>query len=309
MKGIKGYTCAFRDARVTHSKAPKCSVFTHSCPQMFGKYSIQKNRKMLLLYPFERDEGVVRIKTSMSNRTFLMPRGRRLFRYFLSLALVASTMSAVSVVTLQNASASAPTGPIYDFQATNYDASNGQWTNSGSIGGSVTRSLSTGSTNPVKGSSPASVEFTGSTNGYQFITTTQYTNPQSFSFNVWFKTSTSGGKLVGFESSSSAACSSGFDRMLYIGSDGKLYFQTTTGVPPIVSASAVTDGSWRNAVAVYSNSTMTLYLNGVQVGDPVTSNAGSYLGYWRVGGCSGAGWFTNFGTNGYFNGEIGRAHV
>jgi hypothetical protein len=36
VKGIKGHTCAFRDARVTHSKAPKCSVFTHSCPQMFG---------------------------------------------------------------------------------------------------------------------------------------------------------------------------------------------------------------------------------------------------------------------------------
>ena len=236
-----------------------------------------------------------------------MPRGWRLFHYFLSLTLAVSTLSAVSVSTAPTAHAVA--GPIFNFQGANYDATNGQWTNSGSIGGSVTRSVSTGSTNPVKGTSPASVMFTGSTNGYQFITTTPYTNPQSFSFNVWFKTSTAGGKLVGFESSSSAACSSGFDRMLYVGSDGKLYFQTTTGVPPIVSASAVTDGSWRNAVAVYSNSTMTLYLNGVQVGDPVTSNAGSYLGYWRVGGCSGAGWFTNFGTNGYFNGEIGQVSI
>ena len=199
--------------------------------------------------------------------------------------------------------------PIFDFQGANYNATNGQWTNSGTIGGSVTRSATTGTSNPVKGSSPDSVTFNGSTNGYQFITSTQYTNPQSFSFNVWFKTSTAGGKLAGFESSSSAACSSGFDRMLYVGSDGKLYFQTTTGVAPIVSASAVNDGSWRNTVAVYSNNTMTLYLNGVQVGTPVTSNAGSYSGYWRVGGCSGTGWFTNFGTNGYFNGEIGQVSI
>lgn len=262
---------------------------------------------MLLLYPFEGDEDIVRIKTSMSNRTFMMRRGQRSLRYFFSLALAVSTLSAVSVSTAPNAHAVA--GPIYDFQGANYDATNGQWTNSGSIGGSVTRSVSTGSTNPVKGTSPASVMFTGSTNGYQFVTTTQYANPQSFSFNVWFKTSTAGGKLVGFESSSSAACSGSFDRMLYIGTDGKLYFQTTTGVAPIVSASAVTDGNWQNAVAVLTNTTMTLYLNGIQIGDPVTTNAGAYDGYWRIGGCSGTGWFTNFGTSGYFNGEMAQVSI
>ena len=128
-----------------------------------------------------------------------MRRGRRLFLYFLSLALAASTLLAVAVTTASNAHA--VSGPIFNFQGANYDATNGQWANSGSIGGSITRSASTGSANPVKGSSPASVEFTGSTPGYQFITTTQYTNPQSYSFNVWFKTSTAGGKLVGFEGS------------------------------------------------------------------------------------------------------------
>jgi hypothetical protein len=111
----------------------------------------------------------------MSNRTFLMRRGRRLFRYFLSLALTASTLSAVSVVTPQIAYASAPAGPIYDLQAANYNASNGQWANAGSISETVTVNAST-STFPVKNTTPASVEFTGVTNGYQFITTTQYTN-------------------------------------------------------------------------------------------------------------------------------------
>jgi uncharacterized repeat protein (TIGR02543 family) len=47
----------------------------------------------------------------MSNRTFLMPKGWRLFRCFLSLALAVSTLSAVSVVTPQTAYASAPAGP------------------------------------------------------------------------------------------------------------------------------------------------------------------------------------------------------
>jgi hypothetical protein len=201
--------------------------------------------------------------------------------------------------------------PTYNFQGANYNATNGQWTNSGSIGGSVTRSATTGTTNPVKASSPDSVTFNGSTNGYQFITTTQYTNPQSYSFNVWFKTSTAGGKLVGFEGSvNGTGCDPAFDRMLYIGTDGKLYFQITSGVAPIVSASAVTDGSWRNAVAVYTNNTMNLYLNGILVGNQNTTGSfGDYPGYWRIGGCGGEGWFTNFGTNGYFNGEIGQVSI
>jgi uncharacterized repeat protein (TIGR02543 family) len=245
----------------------------------------------------------------MSNRTFSMRRGQRLFRYFLSLALTASTLSAVSVVSPLTANASAPSGPIYDFQAANYNAGNGQWANGGSISETVTVNAST-PTFPVKNTTPASVKFTGVTNGYQFITTTQYTNPQSYSFNVWFKTSTAGGKLVGFEGvGNGTGCEPAFDRMLYIGTDGKLYFQITGGIG-LVSASTVTDGSWRNAVAVYSSNTMTLYLNGILVGNQTTAGSfGDYVGYWRIGGCGGAGWFTNFSTNGYFDGEIGQVSI
>jgi uncharacterized repeat protein (TIGR02543 family) len=240
-----------------------------------------------------------------------MLRAHGKLHFFIALAIAVSTLWAVSVVTQQTANASAPAGPIYDFQATNYNDSNGQWTNSGSIGGSITRSVRTGSTNPVKGSSPASVEFTGSTPGYQFITTTQYTNPQSYSFNVWFKTSTAGGKLVGFEGvENGTGCAPAFDRMLYIGTDGKLYFQITSSVAPIVSTSVVTDGSWRNAVAVYTNNSMNLYLNGILVGNQTTIGSfGDYGGYWRIGGCGGKDWFANFDENGYFNGEIGQVSI
>ena len=62
-----------------------------------------------------------------------MHRAHGKLHLFLALVIAVSTLSAVSVVSLLTANASAPAGPIYDFQATNYDASNGQWTNAGSI--------------------------------------------------------------------------------------------------------------------------------------------------------------------------------
>jgi uncharacterized repeat protein (TIGR02543 family) len=251
----------------------------------------------------------------MSNRTFLMRRGRRLFRYFLSLALTASTLSAVSVVSPQIAYASAPAGPIYDLQAANYNASNGQWANAGSISETVTVNAST-STFPVKNTTPASVQFTGVTNGYQFITSASYSyqSTQAFTLSAWFKTEITGRKIIGFEDTRGATSSGGFDRALYVGSDGLLYFGARAE-DVVKSTTRVDNNKWQYAVATFASGTMTLYLNGVEVATKSSARANTFNdgGYWRIGGYAAAGLWGNAPAGGlqagYFNGSIGQVSI
>jgi hypothetical protein len=196
--------------------------------------------------------------------------------------------------------------PIFDFQAANYTSSNGQWTNNGTEGGTVTRTASTGTSFPSKGSTPDSVEFNGSTNGYQFITSTQYSNPQSFSFNVWFKT-TGTGKIVGFENSTGAQAGSSWDRLLYVGTNGRLYFGVTFGQSTIVSTGTVNNGQWRNAIGVFSGGTVTLYLDGSQIGTASNVTTANYSGFWRIGGYKSSNWTST--SDGFFSGSIGQVSI
>ena len=246
------------------------------------------------------------------NRAVFMRRARRFVSSFLPFILAVSTLSAISVVTAPSANATIPAGAIYDFQATNYNATNGQWTNSGSVSETVTRSALTGTSNPAKGTSPESVEFNGTTNGYQFITSSQYTGPQTqaFSLSVWFRTTSVSGKIIGFENANTATGSVSYDRFLYVGSDGKLYFAVYPGaIRTIDSVSTVNNGVWRNATATFASGTMILYINGTQVS--TATNIGSaqdYSGYWRIGGYKATTWLNSPGDI-FFSGSIGRATV
>jgi uncharacterized repeat protein (TIGR02543 family) len=261
----------------------------------------------------------------MSNRTFLLPRGQRIFRYFLSFALAASTLSAVSVVTLQNANATTPPGPIYDFQATNYNAGTGVWTNAGSISETVTVTAEFAG-NPGKNSTPDSVEFNGSTNGYQFITSTAqtYAANQAFTISVWFKTNTNRRIIVAFESSLGGKTSGGHDRKLWIGIDGLLYFGNKVDSDErshnflanndvIRSSTRVDDGQWQNAVATYNGTAMVLFLNGQEVATNGSAVSNLMTGYWRIGGYqAGGGWglaANGSALSGYYSGSIGQVSI
>ena len=253
-----------------------------------------------------------------------MNKGR--FRISFSVTLILSSL----LTFIPQPLAIASTTPIYNFQAENYNATTGVWTNTGSVSENVTVSKKGGSTNPVKDSEPNSVAFVA-TNEHQFITTTPLTGPttnydrnQAFTLSAWFKMntiSTTGRKIIGFETSSSTAVSGGHDRKLWVGADGLLYFGTYSNSPAatsttnyvIRSSTRVDNNNWQHAVATFAGGVMNLYLNGVEVATKTGASASSYVGYWRVGGYKAAGAWEEAanGTlqSGWFTGSIGQVSI
>jgi hypothetical protein len=187
-----------------------------------------------------------------------------------------------------------------------YSGSGATWTdlssavNTGTLQNSPTFSYDAG----------GSFIFNGTNN--EVTTTTLYTNPQTFSIGAWFKTSSaSGKKIIGFESSQTGTGSASYDRQIYVGSDGKLYFGVFDGAAARYATSTFTynDNNWYYVVGTYGNNgtTMTLYVNGASVATGTASAAQNYNGYWRIAGYRAATW-TN-ASDGYFPGSIGAAHV
>lgn len=145
----------------------------------------------------------------------------------------------------------------------------------------------------------------------EVTTTTQFTNPQTFSIGAWFKTSTaSGKKIIGFESNQTGTGSTNYDRQIWIGTDGKLYFGLyDSGLRIAVSSLTYNDNNWHYVVATYGGegTTVRLYVDGSSVATASATNAFTYNGWWRIGGYKTTGW-TN-GSDGYFTGSIGVSHV
>ncbi len=135
-------------------------------------------------------------------------------------------------------------------------------------------------------------------------------NPTTFSLEVWFKTTTAGGRLIGFGNAATGA-SGNYDRHLFVTTSGKISFGTYNGVTQIVtSPTAYNDGAWHQAVATFSAATgMILYLDGVRV----ASNAAfvtpqNYTGYWRIGYDNLNGW-SGAAAPYYFKGSMRFAAV
>jgi hypothetical protein len=189
--------------------------------------------------------------------------------------------------------------------STSYPGSGTTWTdlsgngNTGTLTGGPTYSSADG----------GSIVFDGTND--EVTTTTQFTNPQTFSVGAWFKTSTaSGKKIIGFETNQTGTATSGYDRQIYIGSDGKLYFgiydgATKTAISPLT----YNDNNWHYVVGTYGSegTTMRLYVDGVSVATETANFAQNYAGWWRIAGYNLNSW-TN-ASNGYFTGNIAQALV
>ena len=149
----------------------------------------------------------------------------------------------------------------------------------------------------------------GSTNSADYAT--QQTNPTAFTIEVWFRTTTPTGKLIGFGSSATGGSGS-YDRHLYVNKNGGVTFGVYPGSVKTISSAANTyaDGKWHYAAATFSAATgMTLYVDGAKaVADATVTTAQNYSGYWRVGYDSNGGW-TNVGTSNFFQGSLRYAAV
>lgn len=133
--------------------------------------------------------------------------------------------------------------------------------------------------------------------------------------SLWFQTATNGGVLASMQSqplSSGQNLSSGYDPILYIGTDGKLYaewWDGTTG--PIASLAPVDDGLWHHVRLSGSGTTQTLTVDGVVQGT-ITGHSINLTGLPNLdfgAGYIGGGWPNEIyggqtGTRDYVNGEI-----
>ncbi len=134
---------------------------------------------------------------------------------------------------------------------------------------------------------------------------------QTFTIAIWFRTSTPGGKLIGYGDAATGASTS-YDRHLYLTDQGELVFGVFAGeVRTIQSPAAYTDGNWHHAVATLSNNGMRLYVDGSQVGvdASVTSAQPDYAGYWRIGYDTLEKWGPTTPGNHYYTGDLRCAQI
>ncbi len=144
-------------------------------------------------------------------------------------------------------------------------------------------------------------------------TTTQATVPNTVTVEAWFKTSTaSGKKIVGYASDQTGVLEANYDRMLWVGIDGKLRFGVYDGALRMAaSTGTVTDGAWHHAAGVYDNvaQTISLYLDGALVSTAATGTSPqSYTGWWRIGSYMMYPGWTN-SLAGYFPGSVDEVRV
>ncbi|MET4094253.1 hypothetical protein ABIB51_001167 [Arthrobacter sp. UYCu712] len=136
-------------------------------------------------------------------------------------------------------------------------------------------------------------------------TPTLRAGPNTFSVEIWFKTTTAGGKLIGFGNAQTGPSSS-YDRHLYMSDTGRIVFGVYAGaVKTITGPLPYNDGAWHHAVATLSAAGMNLYLDGQKVAaDPTTTTAQAYNGYWRIGYDNLAGLAPTQPTNFFFKGSL-----
>jgi hypothetical protein len=142
-------------------------------------------------------------------------------------------------------------------------------------------------------------------------TSVQINNPQNFSLELWFKTTTTqGGVLVGFGDSQFNSPGS-YDRNLYMDNNGQLHFGVyNSDLQMADSTASYNDGSWHHAAATISTNTGScLYVDGVLVAsNQLATTAQNMNGWWRIGQNNLSGWPSEPSSY-YFNGLIDEVSI
>ena len=160
----------------------------------------------------------------------------------------------------------------------------------------------------VVSASPPVFDLNGSSD--YISTTTQYVNPQTYTIAFWFRTNVaSGNKIIGFENTQTGTVSTNYDRQLYVGTDGKLYYGLVDAgtLKYITTSFRVTDNKFRYVVLTATSGSQSLYIDDVLIGTQTASASEVSTGYWRIGSYILTSW-TN-GANGYFDGQIGTIQL
>ena len=151
------------------------------------------------------------------------------------------------------------------------------------------------------------VTFNGSS-GY-LTSILPYINPQAYSVEAWFMTSSGynkGGKIAGFNSAANGSGSN--DRHIYMTNSGQIIFGTYDGAVHTVTSSAdYNDGNWHYVVGTATGTGIALYIDNNLIGS-TSGGSQNYTGYWMLGYGDFGGW-PSLPTSDYFGGTIGEAAV
>ena len=161
-------------------------------------------------------------------------------------------------------------------------------------GRNSTASVTTANTDYSQMTGPAVGGTAIRTDGLHGIISTEVPTPapQTFSLELWFRT-TDSGKLIGF-GDSPTGLSVRYSRHVYVDAGGKLtfgVFQVSPGVVRTVrSSTVVNDNTWHQMTATMGNGTIDLFVDGVHEASAPSVLAEVMDGFWRVGGDKLAGW-------------------
>ncbi len=149
------------------------------------------------------------------------------------------------------------------------------------------------------------------TQNYGLITSPGVTPPNTFTIEIWFKTTTTrGGRIFGLSRSLTGV--SYVDRHIYMDNQGRVYFGVYPGSYKwIFSNASFNDGTWHMATATLSSAGMCFYVDAVRMTcvPEVTQADNSFrTGYWRVGRDSVTDW-GGAPTSDHFGGDVDEAAV
>jgi hypothetical protein len=116
---------------------------------------------------------------------------------------------------------------------------------------------------------------------------------RTYTIEVWFKTSTASGKSFIAVNNSTTGSVSNYDRMIYIGTDGKLRFGHYDGSIEVTTDTITTnDNNWHHAVGTWDGGNLKLYRDNNLVSTNSGANASTDNGtrYWIIAGRRNAGW-------------------
>ena len=183
---------------------------------------------------------------------------------------------------------------------------NGSYAN-GTYGGGVTYGVA----GPACGANGTKAVRLDGTSGLVY-TSAALNNPQTFSVQLWFSTTTtSGGVLIGF-STSSGTGGGQYDRHVYMTNTGDLVFGVYSGgYKTITSPRPYRDGAWHLMTATFSPGTgLLLYVDGAEVArDATVTSAEPYTGYWRIGYNPITGGWPSAPASGWFAGSVAHASL
>ncbi len=170
------------------------------------------------------------------------------------------------------------------------------------------QALAIGGSTWVSGQIGSGLRLDGAT---QYVSTSvSQTDPTPFTFELWFKTtSTNGGNLAGFSDAKTGAGTVS-DRNLYMTNTGQLVFGVHTASYKTISSSlAYNDGTWHHVSASLGTSGLVLLVDGARVATDGTTTVGTTgTGFWRFGYGVLTGW-PSAPTSNFLSADIDELHV